>query len=81
MRRSLRDTGCADDNHHRLQRHPLDGRALIDEALRVRTVADRQRRFTRGDELDPPARAALEDLVLLRQAAKISEAFVAAPRL
>ncbi len=75
----MRDTGRADDRYHRLQRHPLDGRALIDEALRVRAVADRQWRFAGGDELNAPARAALEDLILLRQPAKIGNALVAPP--
>ena len=81
MGRSLRDADGVDDHHYRFQRHPLDGRALIDETLRVRPVADGQRRFARRDQLDAAARAALKDLVLLRQTAKVGQPFVAAPKL
>src|SRR5262249_8125918 len=81
VRRFLRDAYGVDDHHHGFQRHPFDGRALIDEALRVGPVADGQRRLARGDELDTPARAALKDLVLLSQTTKVSQPFVAAPKL
>ena len=39
------------------------------------------RRFASRDQLDAAARAALKDLVLLRQPAKVSQSFVAAPKL
>src|SRR5262245_28881731 len=81
MRRSLRDAYGVDDHHHWFQRHPFDGRALIDETLRVGPVTDGQRRLARRDELDTPARAALKDLVLLGQTTKVTQPFVAAPKL
>jgi hypothetical protein len=61
MGRSLRDADGVDDYHYRLQGHPLDGRPLIDETLRVGPVADGERRFARGDELDAAAGAALKN--------------------
>src|SRR5262249_28757832 len=60
---------------------PFDGRALIDEALCVRPVTDGQRRLACGDELDTPARAALKDLVLLSQTAKIDKTLFTTPKL
>jgi hypothetical protein len=81
MGRSLRYADRVDDYHHRFQRHPFDGSPLIDETLRVGPVANRERRFARRDQLDAAARAALKDLVLLRQTSKIGQPFVAAPKL
>src|ERR671918_253962 len=66
--------------NHGLQRYPFYGRPLIDEALRMRPIAYCERRFSCRDELDASTCAALEDLILLRQPAKIRESFVASPR-
>jgi hypothetical protein len=80
MRRSLREHHAVDDYHYRLQRYPFDGRALIDEAMRVRPLADRERRLARRNQLNTAAGAALKYLILLRQPAKIPKSFVASPK-